>query len=371
MDDLDLFASAAPGLAPIVERELRQLGVQSLTTTPDGVAFSGDLAMLAEANRRLRAANRVLVRFTRFRARTFAELERHAARADWRRFARPEVPVTFRITTRKSRLYHSTAIAARLTRALLDAVPRARVLDAAESPNAQMFVVRFVRDQCEISADSSGAHLHRRGYRQAIGKAPLRETLAAAMLLAVDWRGESSLIDPFCGSGTIPIEAALIALDRPPGLNREFAFMHWNEWESQPSESWRVSAATVEGRDVPAILGFDRDAGAITSSKTNAARADVGRLTQFARQAISDLQPPAARGWIVTNPPYGLRVGDRAELRDLYARFGAVLRERCAGWNVAMLSADRSLEKATKLPLEMVLRTTNGGVPVRLMAGEV
>ena len=331
----------------------------------EGVAFSGSIADLARANLWLRTASRVLVRVGAFHARTFAELERNAARLDWTRFI-GDGRAAFRVTARKSRLFHTAAIAERLARA---AGVKPVAPDAAAG--VQLFIVRGIRDEWAVSADSSGSHLHLRGYRQAVGKAPLRENLAAAMMLASEWDSASPLVDPFCGSGTIPIEAALIAHNLPPGLNREFAFLRWPKYDKSGWDRL-LSEAREKTRNEPAmVLGYDRDAGAVVSARANAERAGVATFVDFDAQTISDFHSAELRGWMITNPPYGVRVGERRALRDLYSRFGAVLRERCRGWRLTILSAVPELESALRLELQEIFRTTNGGIPVRLMAGDV
>jgi hypothetical protein len=204
------------------------------------------------ANLWLRSASRVVVRVAEFRATAFFELEKHAKRIDWSPYLGPGLAPEFRVTAKKSKLYHSDAIAERL----LSAVgPRVSGKQKAED-RLQLFVVRMHRDICTISADASGELLHMRGYRQAVAKAPLRETLAAAMLIANDWTGTESLLDPFCGSGTIPIEAALMARGMAPGMNREFAFERWpafdrREWKSLKDDArsrMRESTAVIQSQ---------------------------------------------------------------------------------------------------------------------------
>jgi putative N6-adenine-specific DNA methylase len=319
---------------------------------------------MARANLWLRTASRILVRFGAFHARTFAELERNAARLDWANFI-SDGRAVFRVTARKSRLFHTAAIAERLARAAkVELVAR----DAAAG--GQLFIVRGVRDEWTLSADSSGSHLHLRGYRLAVGKAPLRENLAAAMVLASGWDSASPLVDPFCGSGTIPIEGALIGHSVPPGLNRDFAFQRWPKYNKSGWDRL-LSEAREKPRKQTVVLGYDRDAGAVVSARANAERAGLAGRVNFEQQAISHFHPPESRGWIVTNPPYGVRVGDRRALRDLYARFGAVLRERCTGWRLAILSAAPELENALRLELQEIFRTTNGGIRVRLMVAAI
>jgi len=377
MNDLDLFAATPPGVSAITAGELQELGIAVREVLPDGVAFCGDHAVVRRANVWLRTANRVVVRMGAFRARTFAELERHAAALNWRAYVEDGATVTFRVTARKCRLFHTGAIAERIARAagvreahgVAEATGDASATEATAAGETQLFVVRGVRDEWQVSADSSGAHLHQRGYRLATAKAPLRETLAAAAVLASRWDRRSPLVDPFCGAGTICIESALLAYGRAPGADRQFRFTSW------PGLDKRVAAAVAEpagsaSKQRPAIRGYDRDAGAVAAAVSNAERARVTDAIVVAQQSLSAFEPQDTRGWIVTNPPYGLRVGNPGELRNLYARFGGVARERCSGWVVAFLSADPALERATGLRLEPVLRTENGGLPVRLVIAE-
>ena len=367
--DLECFAVAAPGLEPLVAAELGALReVRSVTvgeTEPGGVSFRADRAGLYGANLHLRIASRVLVRIGAFHASAFHELERHAARLPWREFVASGRPVAFRVTSRKSRLYHQDAIAQRLLVA-------AAGVTVPEGDAGQEFVVRLFRDECTVSADASGELLHRRGYRLAAAKAPLRETLAAAMLAGSGWDGSAPLVDPMCGSGTIPIEAALLARRIPPGIARRFAFMDWPGFDESAWEQLvRQARERVLPRAPVPILGSDRDAGAVAASTANAERAGVAGDIEWRRAAISAIVPPPGPGWIVTNPPYGVRVGERRPLRDLYAQLGNVARRCCPGWEVAFLAAHPDLERQTGLDPAVRFTTENGGIRVRLVQGRV
>ena len=367
--DLECFAAAAPGLESLVAEELRALGeLQSVVvgeTEPGGVSFRAGRAGLYAANLHLRIASRLLVRIGSFHASAFHELERHAARLPWREFVASGRPVAFRVTSRKSRLYHQDAIAQRLLAAAGGAT-------TSEGDAAQEFIVRLFRDECTVSADASGELLHRRGYRLATAKAPLRETLAAAMLAGAGWDGSGPLVDPMCGSGTIPIEAALLARRVPPGMARRFAFMGWPGFDES---AWEQLVQQARERMLPRapvpILGSDRDAGAVAASAANAERAGVAGDIEWRRAAISAMAPPPGRGWIITNPPYGVRVGERRELRDLYAQLGNVARRCCPGWEVAFLAAHPELERQTGLEQAVRFTTENGGIRVRLVQGRV
>jgi putative N6-adenine-specific DNA methylase len=220
---------------------------------------------------------------------------------------------------------------------------------------------------CTVSMDSSGALLHRRGYRLATAKAPLRETLASAMVMASGWDRISPLLDPFCGSGTIPIEAALLARRVPAGFSRRFAFMDWPNFDSRPWDELLVHAGKAIASDIPKIFASDRDAGAIQAAQANAERAGVADCIGFSREAISAIDPPPGPGWVVTNPPYGVRLKKTNDLRNLYAQLGKVLRIRCPGWHVTVLCDRVQLIRSTGLEFDKGISMKNGGLKVRLL----
>ncbi len=288
-----------------------------------------------------------------------------------------------RVSCRKSRLYHQKAVAERIGNAVSAATGAAWTTsavdleadaegDAPAEGTHQLVVVRFHRDVCTISVDSSGDLLHRRGWRLATAKAPLRETLAAGVLAASGWDPTTPLIDPFCGSGTIPIEAALTARRIAPNLERRFAVERWPGFDAATMARMRreLRAAILPRAPAP-IIGADRDAGAITAARANAERAGVGGDIEWREAAVSSLTAPHGTGSVVTNPPYGLRIGDARDLRNLFARLGTVVRERLPGWRLTLLLGETPLERSTGLPLRPVLTTRNGGLLVRLLSGEV
>jgi putative N6-adenine-specific DNA methylase len=225
-----------------------------------------------------------------------------------------------------------------------------------------------------VSADSSGELLHRRGYRQEIAKAPLRETIAAAMVLASGWKGNELLLDPMCGAGTIPIEAAMIARKIAPGLRRDFQFMNWPGFDAprwnRILDDARAAVTGFSGE----ILGSDRDAGAVLAAVRNAERAGVSESVRFSTEAVSGAMASiddSARqsGWILTNPPYGVRVGEGDDLRNLYARLGSALKSK-QGWRLGILTSDSALVRQTKLSLRPRFSTSNGGIPVSYFVSE-
>jgi putative N6-adenine-specific DNA methylase len=379
------FAIAAPGLEPIVAAELATLRARAARVVDGGVEFRGDHRLLYAANLHLRVASRVIVRIGRFRAASFAELERRARKVPWEQVLPKGAHVRMRVTCRKSRLYHSDGVAQRLYEAAahrVGAVPATRSgigTSVMEQPPdddagaAQLFVVRLDRDECTISADSSGAHLHQRGYRTAVAEAPLRETLAAALVLASGWDRKTPLLDPFCGSGTIPIEAALLARRIAPGKRRTFRFADWPDFDRSVWQ--RVWTRALESELPTAgvvIAGSDRSGAALRAAIANAERAGVSADVRFRRADVADVPPPGhTPGWIVSNPPYGVRLGERDELRRLYAGLGRALRERFGAWHVGILSTDRRLDTQLRVPMLERLQTTNGGLRVHYLVGIV
>ena len=370
LDRFKVFAMTAPGIETILERELFAMGINRGETTSGGVSFNGKIEHVMRANLWSRVANRVIVRVDEFHASTFHELERRAKKIEWSRFISSAQTVRFRVTCRKSKLYHSDAVAERLGKAIAAAVGAKVESDADEESESesQLFIVRIVDDECTISIDSSGALLHRRGYRQAVAKAPLRETLAAAMLYGSGWDMTSPLVDPMCGSGTIAIEGAMMARKMAPGINRSFAF---EQWPDHDSTAWHAITEKARADALPKapgpIIASDRDTGAASAASDNAERAGVTADIDLSIRAISAAEFPDAPGWVISNPPYGLRVGESDQLRNLYAQIGKVVRERAKGYKLALLSADQALEAQLRLDLEEVFRTSNGGIPVRLV----
>ncbi len=393
-----IFAPTAPGLESIAAGELKTLGVRGRQQI-GGVAFDGALERIYQANLWLRTASRIAVRLGQFHASTFYELERHSKKLPWSDFLPESGAVEVRVTCRKSKLYHSDAVAERVLSTIVGAASRNIELrttssvddeegeeganSAGEGTSAspasgstQLFIVRIVHDQCEISADSSGELLHRRGYRKEVAKAPLRETLAAALVLASGWEGRRAapLLDPMCGSGTIPIEAALIARGIAPGLQRDFQFMNWPTFDRGLWNGIVEKARSSVTSPKLDISGADRDAGAISAAIHNAGRAgvaaDIGFSVQSLSGSIAAIEDVAkGEGWILTNPPYGVRVGESKDLRDLYATLGTALKTK-RGWRIGLLTSDVVLAGQMRLSLRPRFATSNGGIPVDFLVTE-
>ena len=356
------FAIVAPGLESLAGAELARLGLTVERAVTGGVSFRATTRQLYTANLQLRTVSRVVIRVARFRATAFWELEKQAGKLPWGDWIGAGAALEFSVAAHKSKLYHQRGIAERLFEAVALRVSGVRL---AKDDSAQLVMARIERDEVVISLDSSGDLLHQRGYRLATAKAPLRETLAAAMLLGAGWDGSTPLIDPFCGSGTVPIEAALIARRIPPGWQRRFGFEQWPGFDPVIWKKVRAAAAESILPAAPKpILGSDRDAGAITAAEANAKRASVSTDVRLVCQPLSRVEAPAGPGWLITNPPYGVRVGEVARLRDLYARLGQVA-GRTPGWSTGLLVSDMRLARHSGLRFAEVWRSRNGGIPVR------
>jgi len=381
-----LFAVCSPGLELFTAQELHQLGLIDSHSPPQseniltekgpqyesgGIEFRGSLHDVYRANLYLRTSSRVLVRLGEFYASTFPELRRKASRLLWEKYLTPERPIALRVTCQKSRLYHEGAVAERLTGAITDSLgnpsPVQKYYEDLGTGLPQLIVVRLVDNLCTISIDSSGALLHKRGYRLATAKAPLRETHASGMVIASGWNTISPLLDPFCGSGTIPIEAALLARRVPPGYARRFAFMDWPNFDSKFWNKLLANAGKAIVSAIPKIIASDRDAGAIQAAQANAERAGVADCIQFSCKALSAIDPPPGPGWVVTNPPYGVRLKKTNDLRNLYAQLGKVLRSKCPGWHVTILCENIHLIRNTGLEPDKGISMMNGGLKVKLV----
>jgi len=371
----DLFAVVSPGLESIAKIEMEKLGLKPVSIENGGVLFQGDLKTIYRSNLNFRTVSRVLVRLGHFHASAFSELRKKASRLPWEKYIAPGQPLSIRATCHKSRLYHSDGVIERVLGAINDRLGSTsthhKPSDMEEKSLYQLIVVRLVNDECTISIDSSGELLHRRGYRLATAKAPLRETLAASLLIASGWNKIDPLLDPFCGSGSIPIEAALLAKGIPPGISRQFAFMLWPNYDKMIWKNLLTTILTKPLNEMPIIQASDRDAGAIEMSIANATRAGVQDLIEFNCEAISSISPPKNPGFLITNPPYGFRVNSNKDLRNLYAQFGNVARSRCKNWNIAILCSDINLLAQTKIKLDTSLRFNNGGIGVYLGKGIV
>lgn len=366
----DAFAVCAPGLEQVVAAELHGLGLRTGTAVRSGVPFKASSRELYTACLWLATAERVQVRVASFEAQRFPQLLDGAADVDWAAYLAPGTPRLVRANSKASKLYHSVAVAERVAMVVDDTVPPGKTPKPDEEQ--PQILVRVVRDQVTISVDASGP-LHRRGWRLAVAKAPLRETVAAAVVRACGWTPDLPIIDPFCGAGTLPVEAALLARHMAPGRHRTPLVAQWPSFEPG---TWASAVGAADAGVLPAppalIHGADRDGGAITSATANAERAGVSDSISLANAAVSNLKRPAGpAGWLVTNPPWGDRVSGSSDLRNLYARVGDLVRTSFEGWSLAMIvpvspTSDK-LVGQTGLTFTEALTTSSGGNTLRLL----
>lgn len=348
------------------------MGIHEPKQIAGGVAFAGGMPEVYRVNLWSGIASHVLLRVARFHVRHLPQLKVQAERIEWQKYLCPGVAVLVDASCKRSKIYHSGAVEERVAAAVaasLGAVPD----DAAAGQSASLRV-RMFEDECSISLDTSGEPLHRRGWRLSTTKAPLREDLAHTLILASGWDRRSPLLDPLMGSGTIPIEAAGLAQGLAPGRGRSFGFECCALFDEG---AWKEQQQAAEGqrRENPnaPIFGSDRDAGAVTSAKENAARAGVSEGLTMVQAAISDapvLADPGSagpRGAVVTNPPFGKRVGANKDLLPLYQTFGQRVQALPHGWRCAILAADRRLALRTGLPLKSAFLTSHGGLKVNAM----
>ncbi|MDU8926727.1 class I SAM-dependent RNA methyltransferase [Alisedimentitalea sp. MJ-SS2] len=356
----EIFMSIAPGLEPILAEEARDKGFDGVEVVPGGVTVRGGWQAVWQANLEMRGAARVLVRVGAFRAFHLAQLDKRARKFPWGDVLRADVPVKVEVTTKRSKIYHAGAAAQRIERALSEE------LGVTVSKQAALAVkVRIDDNLVTISLDSSGEGLHKRGHKEAVGKAPMRETLAALFLRACGHRGDEPVVDPMCGSGTFPIEAAEMAAGMQPGRGRGFAFERFAGFEAEAFEGMRRAGPAR----LPGVLfhGYDRDQGAIRNAGQNAERAAVAEWCRFACQPVSALEPPEGKpGLVIANPPYGGRIGNRKMLFSLYGSFGRVLRERFKGWRVGVVTSDAGLAKAMDVKFQAGPPVDHGGLKVKL-----
>ncbi len=360
-----LFAVVSPGLEKTCAEELVALGITPQDITAGGVAFEGRLRDIYQSNLWLRTASRILVRFAEFKSRDFPDLHRRAHKLPWGRFIQPEAAIAFRVTCHTSRLNHTTRIAETLESAANQALGRS-TNPVGENP--QMVMVRIVDDQVVISIDSSGELLHRRGYRQSVTVAPLRETLAAGVLMLLGWNSSEPLADPMCGSGSFLLEGALLARHHAPGINRTFAFFNWpvyrqGLWKLLSDEARRASLDTAL-----VITGGDENPKAVEATKANCERNDVAEQIVISTIPLSEQPVHEGQGLVVCNPPYGKRLDLGENPKQYYAELGKQLQRAYPGWRLAMICPNPDFVKATGIPFKQITSLDNGGLKVSLFA---
>jgi putative N6-adenine-specific DNA methylase len=368
------FATCARGLEPILADELRALKARDVTPGRGGVAFAGGKALLYLSNLWLRTAVRVLRPLLEAPVQSPEELYAAVQTLDWQEHLTPEHTLAVDCNVRDSRITHSQYAARVVKDAICDQFIARLGRRPSVDPEQPMvgLNLHIHKDQAVLSLDSSWDSLHKRGYRPIQTKAPLNEALAAALVLRSGWRGEGLFVDPLCGSGTLPIEAAWVALKRPPGLTRRhFGFQGWMDYDVRLWTDLRDEARRSVGKRLAQpVVGSDARRDAVEFARTNARAAGVGHLLRFDVRDVRDFQPPdGPPGTLICNPPYGERIGEEKELRGLYRTLGDVFR-RCPGWGVWVFTGNQRLAGEIDLPRAEEVPLFNGKIPCRLIRFE-
>jgi putative N6-adenine-specific DNA methylase len=364
------FAVTAPGLEPVCLGELESLGLTGAAVA-GGVEFSGRLPSAYLANLCLRTANRILMRMHEFRATSFRALAQEAAAFPWELFIAAGAPLRIHVSTHHCRLHHSDAIAERVQNAIAERLSGLPVVQA-RMP-LQVFL-RGVDDRFTASLDSSGENLYRRGIKTHAGRAPLRETLAAAALMLAGYSGQGFLLDPMCGAGTFSLEAALMAKHLPPGGQRDFAFMAWPGFRPQ---RWRFLKRSVEAQvvrlEAPRIMASDADSRACRMLEECVERHGLADAVCVACRNFLELDPrdlTKQPGFVTLNPPYGRRLGNRAQHAMLLREIFQVLQEKYRGWKAVLIVPHTGGDIDVPFPAH-VRRFFHGGLIVNVVVGKI
>ena len=348
MNRFELVVPCHFGLEAVVKREIYDLGYE-ITRVEDGrVSFEGDAEAICRANIFLRGAERVLLQVGRFKAATFDELFENVKALPWENYIPKDGKFwVAKANSVKSKLFSPSDIQSIMKKAIVERLKGVYGVSWFEEDGASFPIrVAFMKDVATIGIDTSGVSLHKRGYRKMTVKAPITETLAAAMIMLTPWKANRILVDPFCGSGTIPIEAAMIAAGIAPGMNREFTAEQWTNlidrklWYECVKEAEEMIHTDVKVD----IQGYDIDGDVIKAARENAKRAGVDRLIHFQQRPVAELHHPKKYGFIVTNPPYGERLEDKADLPKLYGEIGEAFRG-LDSWSMYLITSYDEAER--------------------------
>jgi putative N6-adenine-specific DNA methylase len=344
----DLLVPCHFGLEAVLKREIYDLGYE-ITKVEDGrVTFEGDEEAICRANIFLRTAERVMIQVGRFKATTFEELFQGIKNLPWEEY----IPEDGKFWVKKassinSKLFSPSDIQSIAKKAMVERMKQKYHKDWFKEDGAAYPVRIFLlKDEVTVALDTSGESLHKRGYRTMTSKAPLTETLAASLILLTPWRKDRILVDPFCGSGTFPIEAAMIAANIAPGMNRDFTAEEWTNlidrklWYECVKEAEDMIDTTVKVD----IQGYDIDGEVIKAARENAKRAGVDHMIHFQQRAVADLSHPKKYGFIITNPPYGERLEDKADLPKLYTEIGQSF-AKLDSWSMFLITSYADTEK--------------------------
>ena len=363
MPELQLIATSAVGLEAVVARELKALGYEAKIPQTGRIVFAGDETALCRANLWLRAADRVLVQVGTFEAMDFGQLFDQTFSLPWEAWIGPDAAFPVNGRSLKSQLSSVPACQKIVKKAIVEKLKKSHRTDSLPETGPQYTVeVAMLDNKATLTLDTSGVGLHKRGYRRLVAEAQLKETLAAALVLLSFWKPDRPLIDPFCGSGTIPIEAALIGRNLAPGLNRQFAAESWPALGPRLWEEARSEARDLRKADLPVkIIGTDVDEAILGLARYHAAQAGVAEEIHFQQHDFHDLTSKKEYGCVICNPPYGERMGQTDELEALYAAMPLVLR-RLTTWSHYVLTAFPNFESLVGRPADRRRKLYNGRI---------
>ena len=348
---MNLYEYTAPchfGMEAILKREIINLGYEIVRVEDGRVSFRGDAAAIARANVFLRTAERVMLTVGRFKAYSFDELFEQTKALPWEEYLPSDGKFWVKkASTTKSKLFSSSDIQSIVKKAIVERLKQTYRLNWFKEDGAEYPLRVFIyKDEVTIALDTSGESLHKRGYRKLTSKAPVSETLAAAIILHSPWNKDRILVDPFCGSGTFPIEAAMIGANIAPGMNREFTAENWKN--ILPMKHWYD--AITEANDLIRddidmdIQGYDIDGDVVRNARQNAVAAGVDHLIHFQQRPVNALNHPKKYGFVITNPPYGERLEEREALPGLYTEIGEAF-NRLDSWSCFVLTSYDQTEK--------------------------
>lgn len=369
------FATVARGLEPIAAQELERLGALEVRPDFTGVHFVGDSALLYRVNLWARTIFRVLVTLREFPCPDADRLYQEVQNIDWEQYLQPHNTLAVNATGGNDKLNHTHFTALQVKNAIVDQQRHQfGQRSSVDTQNPDVLINAHIhQDRCILSLDSSGTSLHRRGYRPAVGVAPLKETLAAALLDMAEWEPSLPFLDPLCGSGTLPLEASLKALNIAPGLFRmQFAFERWPDFDEALWEQLLKEAEKSELSELKApIVGSDRDRDILNQARINAQQSGLADKVTFSQTELSQLEAPADCGVIICNPPYGERLGDAKELGDFYKLLGDVFKQRFKGWTAFVLTGNKELAKRVGLKASRRIPVYNGALACTLLKYEL
>lgn len=348
METFDLITPCHFGLEAVMKREILDLGYEIQSVEDGKVTFTGDAQAVADANVFLRTTERVLIQVGKVRAETWDELFEAVKAMPWERFIPKDGKFwVAKANSVKSKLFSPSDIQSIMKKAMVERMKMKYHMERFPEDGASYPVrVFFMKDIVTIGIDTSGVSLHKRGYRQMTVKAPITETLAASLIMLTPWHKDRILVDPFCGSGTFPIEAAMMAANIAPGMNRSFTAESWDNiipkkaWYDAADEANELVDTTVEVD----IQGYDIDSEAIKAARQNAKDAGVDHLIHFQERAVKELRHPKKYGFIITNPPYGERLEDKKDLPEIYSQLGESFR-RLDSWSAYMITSYEEAER--------------------------